>query len=143
MHVKPLKPLLVPAILLYVILCSLHVQGMDLYNILDAEPPRVTDEGVLFTFKTFLRWGDVFPFFGAGLGNYYVNYDEAMSGISFRDSPDSVYNARVGVRILVGRLGLLAEAGNTHAQLPIVTGSGPATLELGGNYSNVGLSWAF
>jgi hypothetical protein len=100
-------------------------------------------KGVLFSLKTFLRLGDVFPFFGAGLGNYYVNYDEAVSGISFRDSPDAVYNARVGVRWLLGRLGLLAEAGNTHAQLPIETGVGPATLELGGTYTNLGLSWAF
>ena len=100
-------------------------------------------KGVLFTFKAFLRWGDVLPFVGAGLGNYYVNYDESAAGISFRDSPDSVYNARVGLRVLLGRLGLLLEAGNTRAQLPIVTGAGPATLELGGKYGNLGLSWGF
>jgi hypothetical protein len=104
---------------------------------------RLRTKGVLFSFKVFLRLGDVFPFLGAGLGNYYVNYDENQSGVSFRDSPDSVYNARVGLRWLFGRLGLLLEAGNTHAQLPITTGAGPAQLELGGNYANAGLSWVF
>jgi 1,4-alpha-glucan branching enzyme len=51
MHVKPLKALLVPITVLCAVLCSLHAQGMDLYNVFDAEPPRVTHEGVLFTFK--------------------------------------------------------------------------------------------
>ncbi|HKI98314.1 MAG TPA: hypothetical protein VKB51_07570 [bacterium] len=100
-------------------------------------------KGVLFTFKTFLRLGNVFPFFGAGLGNYYVNFDESPGGPSLRDSPDAVYNVRVGTRILFGRLGLLLEAGNTRAQLPILTDAGRATLEAGGNYANAGLSWVF
>jgi hypothetical protein len=51
MHVKPLKVLPFPAILIFLILLNSHVQGMDFYHIFDAGPPRVTDEGVLFTYK--------------------------------------------------------------------------------------------
>lgn len=110
----------------------------------DGEKVHMNAKGVLFTFKTFLRLGSVFPFFGFGLGNYYVNFDETPTGPSLRDSPDTVYNARVGMRILLGsHLGLLLEAGNTHAQVPIFTDVGKATLELGGPYSNVGVSWLF
>jgi hypothetical protein len=100
-------------------------------------------KGVLFSLKTFLRMGPFFPFVGLGLGNYYVNYAQAAAAISFRDSPDSAYNARAGVRILLGRLGLLLEAGNTHARLPVQTSVGRSTLELGGYYRNVGISWVF
>ncbi len=109
----------------------------------DGEKVTLDAKGVLFSLKTFLRLGPVFPFVGVGLGNYYVNYSQAAAAISFRDSPDSVYNARVGVRILLGRLGLLLEAGDTRAKLPIQTDVGRATLELGGSYQNVGLSWVF
>lgn len=109
----------------------------------DYEKVHMSTKGVLFTFKTFLRLGSVYPFFGFGLGNYYVNFDETPTGPSLRDSPDTVYNGRVGMRILFGRLGLLLEVGRTHAQLPILTDVGKATLELGGQYSNIGLSWLF
>jgi hypothetical protein len=108
----------------------------------DGTQVHLRTKGVLFTFKTFLRLGSVFPFFGFGLGNYYVNYSQT-GGPSLRDSPDAVYNVRAGVRVLLGRLGLLLEAGNTRAQLPIDTDIGRAKLELGGIYSNVGLSWVF
>lgn len=104
---------------------------------------HMSAKGVLFTFKTFLRLGSFYPFFGFGLGNYYVNYDETPTGPSLRDSPDTVYNMRVGMRILFGRLGLLLEAGQTRARLPILTDVGKATLELGGPYSNAGLFWVF
>ena len=109
----------------------------------DGERVNLDAKGVLFSLKTFLRLGPVFPYIGVGLGNYYVNYSQAAAAISLRDSPASVYNARAGVRILFGRLGLLLEAGQTRAQLPVQTDVGRATLELGGTYRNVGLSWVF
>ncbi len=105
-------------------------------------------KGVLFTLKTFLRLGAFFPFVGLGIGNYYANLDlpsgpSLPGGLSLRDSPDDVFNARAGLRVLLGRLGLLVEVGNTAAQLDVPSLSGPATLELGGTYTNVGLSWVF
>ena len=47
------------------------------------------------------------------------------------------------MRRTAGRLGLLVEVGNTAAKLDVPSLSGPATLELGGTYTNVGLSWVF
>ena len=51
MHVKPLRSLLFPAVLTCTILFCLQAEGMDYYQILDAGPPQVTHEGVLFTYK--------------------------------------------------------------------------------------------
>ncbi|HEX9843567.1 MAG TPA: hypothetical protein VGC20_12490, partial [bacterium] len=99
-------------------------------------------KGVLFTLKTFLRFESFMPFIGLGIGNYYLNYSESTT-LSLRDSPDEVYNARAGFRLLFGRLGLLFEGGRTHARLDVPSTSGRNSLELGGTYSNVGLSWMF
>jgi len=51
MRIKQIKSILFPVTLACMVLFSLNVQGMDFYQIFDAGPPRVTDEGVLFTYK--------------------------------------------------------------------------------------------
>ncbi len=111
--------------------------------VLPPEDVNLWGQGVLFTFKTFLRAGSFFPFVGAGLGNYYVKYRELSSGRFIQESVE--HTARAGFRFLLGRLGLLAEPGVTHApvELETVAGEPPATLELGGRYASAGLSWTF
>ena len=118
------------------------LQYDDFISLPSGERVGMRVKGVLFTLKTFLRLGAFFPFVGLGIGNYYANLD-LPGGRSLRDSPDDVFNARAGLRVLLGRLGLLVEVGNTAAQLDVPSLSGPATLELGGTYTNVGLSWVF
>jgi hypothetical protein len=115
------------------------------FNLQDGERVRMQGKGVLFTLKYYLRLGNVFPFAGLGIGNYYLNYSQANAGVRFRDSPDAAYTSRLGVRMLYGRWGLLLEAGQNYARLPVLIpgDAGPASIELGGRYRNVGISYAF
>ena len=99
-------------------------------------------KGVHFTLKTFFRLGSTIPFVGAGIGNYYANVDQT-GGLSLRDSPDDVFNFRVGLFVLLGRVSVMVETGLTRAMLEIPGFSGPARLELGGAYTNVGISLVF
>lgn len=109
----------------------------------DGERLNTVVKGIHFTIKTYLRLGGYFPFLGAGIGNYYVNMDRS-SGLSLRSSPSDVYNLRVGLFHLLGRhWGLLLEAGQTSAQLDVPVAGGTQTLELGGSYTNLGLSYVF
>jgi hypothetical protein len=111
-----------------------------------ALPPELATvriQGVLFTLKAYLRWGIFLPFVGAGLGNYYVNYEQDVDAFAIRAAADQVYTARAGFRLLLGRLGLLLEVGNTTARVNLDTPSGPSTLELGGPFTFLGLSWVF
>ena len=96
---------------------------------------------MLFTLKGFLRWGPVLPFIAIGSGNYYVEYHQSTEDRSLLDSAPNVVTARVGTRVLLGRWGLLLEAGATDAPLRVQTQSGVATLNLGGAYANAGISW--
>ncbi|HUJ74528.1 MAG TPA: hypothetical protein VL359_06695, partial [bacterium] len=83
------------------------------------------------------------PFIGIGSGNYYVKYVQQQAGVSFLDSASGVFSYRGGFRLLMGRLGLLVETGQTLATLHLDAEGTPATLELGGYFTNVGLSWLF
>jgi hypothetical protein len=51
MRIKFTRIILFPATLVCMALFSLHVQGMDFYQIFESGPPQITDEGVLFTYK--------------------------------------------------------------------------------------------
>lgn len=107
------------------------------------EDLRLAGRAFLFTLKGFLRWGPVLPFIGIGSGNYYVQYHQATENLTFLDSAPNVFTARLGVRWLLGRWGLLLETGHTAAPLKVRTASGSSTLNLGGSYTSAGLSWAW
>jgi hypothetical protein len=119
------------------------VQYDKTWRMQDGEEIHMRGKGVLFTIKRYWRLGSVLPFVAAGLGNYYLNYEQNPGGPTFRDSPSSAYTARAGVRWMLGRFGLLLEAGATHAALPITIDVGTADVELGGRYANGGLFWVF
>lgn len=109
----------------------------------DGETLSMVVKGVHFTLKTYLRLGRLFPFLGAGIGNYYINFEQS-SGLSLRLSPKDVYNLRGGIFVLLSRhWGLVLEAGNTSAEVDIPTANGSKTLELGGSYANFGISYVF
>jgi hypothetical protein len=108
-----------------------------------SEDLSLAGRAFLFTLKGFLRWGPVLPFIGVGSGNYYVQYHQATENLSFLDSASNVLNTRVGARWLLGRWGLLLETGHTAAPLRVRTTSGTSILNLGGNYTSAGLSWAW
>lgn len=108
----------------------------------DGERVYITVKGMHFTFNTLARLGAFMPYIGFGIGNYYVNLVQS-SGLDLRTSPEEVYNAHAGFRVMAGRLGILVEVGITSALTEIPGLSGDATLELGGTYTNLGLSWLF
>jgi len=108
----------------------------------DGEVVHMGVKGMHFTLKTFLRYGAFLPFLGLGIGNYYVNLSQS-SGLSIRESPEEVYNARVGFRYQPNRWGILLEYGVTHAELEVPGQQNKSTLELGGQYTNLGISWIF
>lgn len=109
----------------------------------DGETLDIVVKGVHFTLKTYLRLGGLLPFLGAGIGNYYVNLNQS-SGLSLRISPKNVYNLRAGLFFLASRSwGLVLEAGQTSAEVEIPTATGSETLELGGSYATLGLSYVF
>ncbi|HEX7928108.1 MAG TPA: hypothetical protein VF678_10980 [bacterium] len=108
------------------------------------EDLKFAGRAVLFSLKGFLRWGPVLPFFGVGSGNYYVQYHQATENISLLDSAPNVFTARVGARVLVaGHWGVLLETGQTSAPVRIHTQSGNASLNLGGNFTSAGISYAW
>ena len=108
-------------------------------------PEQVQLEGrsLLYTLNGFLRFGRFLPYVGLGTGNYYVKYHERNAGISFLDTAPQVWTVRAGFRMLFGRLGLLAEAGQIRAPLTIRSRSEKASLELGGDYTALGICWSF
>jgi hypothetical protein len=108
----------------------------------DGERVYITVKGMHFTFNTLARLGAFMPFLGFGIGNYYVTLEQS-SGLNLRTSPDEVYTAHAGFRVMAGRMGILLEVGITSALADIPGLSGDATLELGGTYTNLGLSWLF
>ena len=111
---------------------------------LPQEHLRLNGRSVLYTLKAFLRFGDVLPFIGLGTGSYYLSYDEHVSRLSFLDVSTPVYSARAGLRWLVaGRWGVLAEVGQISAPIRVTTNNTKATLELGGSFWNLGLSYAW
>lgn len=112
------------------------------YFFSDGEIVHIRVKGVHFTFKTFLRFGTFLPFLGLGIGNYYANISQS-NGLSIRESPEEVYNGRVGFLWQFGRMGFLLETGTTQARVIVPAQSGNAELELGGDYTNLGLSWMF
>jgi hypothetical protein len=107
------------------------------------EDLSISARALLFSLKGFLRWGPVLPFIGIGSGNYYVHYHQAAETLSLLDSAPNVFTARAGARLLLGRWGLLLETGQTSAPVRIHTESGNARLNLGGNFTSAGLSWAW
>ncbi|MEE8435109.1 MAG: hypothetical protein V3S64_10020, partial [bacterium] len=79
----------------------------------------------------------------AGIGNYYINLGQS-SGLSLRLSPKNVFNFRGGIFVLLNRhWGLVLEAGQTSAEVDVPTATGSKTLELGGSYANLGISFVF
>ena len=109
----------------------------------DGETLDMVVKGVHFTLKTYLRLGRLFPFLGAGIGNYYINLAQS-SGLSLRLSPKDVFNFRGGIFLLLGRhWGLVLEAGQTSAEVDVPTPTGSESLELGGSYANFGISYVF
>lgn len=116
---------------------------VDFSGALPSERISIEGRTLLYTLKAYLRFGAFLPFVGVGSGNYYVKYKEKIGGASFIDAAPEVWTARVGLRMLVGRLGLLLEYGQIRAPLKIRSRSDGATLELGGTYTAVGLSVSF
>ena len=112
-----------------------------------ALPPerlRLDARSFLYTLKGFLRFGDFLPFIGIGSGTYYVSYNEELSQLSFLDSSIGVLAYRVGFRwLLVGRLGLLVEAGEISAPIQVFSNNAMSTLDLGGSFFNAGLSYVW
>ena len=113
------------------------------FNLSGGEIVRLRTLGVLFTLTSFYRIGIFNPFIGAGIGNYYVNYNQVQGAISVRDSPDTVYTGRIGMRVMLGRLGVVWETGSTKAEQSIPTDAGTGVLELGGAFTNLGLTVMF
>lgn len=112
-------------------------------GVLPPERLRLEARSLLYTLNGFLRFGRFLPYVGLGTGNYYVKYRERSAGISFIDTAPQVWTVRAGFRMLFGRLGLLAEAGQIRAPLTIRSRSEKSTLELGGDYTALGISWSF
>ena len=110
---------------------------------LPPEQIRLETRALLYTLNGFLRFGRFLPYVGLGTGNYYVKYRERAAGVSFIDTAPQVWTVRAGFRMLFGRLGLLAEAGQIRAPLTIRSRSEQSTLELGGDYTALGISWSF
>jgi hypothetical protein len=108
---------------------------------LTAETLRLEARGALYSLKGFLRWGVVLPFVALGGGNYYVTYMQSQEGLRFIDSATQVFHTRAGVRLMMGRFGMLFESGQVTAPLRVHTAGGNSTLELGGSFANVGFSW--
>ena len=122
---------------------SLEVLGYNKsFTFADGERVFITVKGMHFTFNTLARLGMFMPYIGFGIGNYYVNLEQS-SGLNLRTSPEDVYNAHAGFRVMMGRMGILLEVGATSAMVDIPGLSGDATLELGGTYTNLGVSWLF
>jgi hypothetical protein len=108
------------------------------------EHVRLDARSFLYTLKGFLRFGDFLPFAGIGTGTYYVSYNEQVSGQSFLDAANNVFTYRAGFRwLLVGRIGLLVEAGEISAPLRVISNNTTSTLELGGSFWNAGLSYVW
>ena len=99
--------------------------------------------GVMFTFKAYLRLNYFYPFIGGGLGNYYVNYRQEKNPFLIRETLPEVYTFRTGFRSLLGRFGVLFEGGYTKATAQVKTPVGSGTLEMGGVFYNLGLSWLY
>lgn len=110
---------------------------------LPPEQMQLEARSLLYTLNGFLRFGRFLPYVGLGTGNYYVKYREREAGISFIDTAPQVWTVRAGFRMLFGRLGLLAEAGQIRAPLTIRNRSEKSILELGGDYTAFGISWSF
>lgn len=105
---------------------------------------RLQARSFLYTLKGFLRFGDFLPFVGVGSGSYYVSYSEQASRLSFVDSATNVFSYRAGFRwLLVGRLGLLVEAGEISAPIRVFSNGKSSTLDLGGSFYNAGLSYVW
>jgi hypothetical protein len=105
---------------------------------------RLQTRSFLFTLKGYLRFGDFLPFVGIGTGTYYVSYNEKVSGLSFLDAATSIVAYRAGFRwLMVGRLGLLVEAGEISAPIHVTSNNTTSTLDLGGAFTNVGLSYVW
>jgi hypothetical protein len=116
----------------------------DKSGVLPTERLRLDGRSFLYTLKGYLRFGNVLPFFGVGTGSYYVSYDEKVSKLSFLDVSTPVLAYRAGLRWLVaGHWALLAEGGEIIAPIHVTTGNQGATLELGGSFWNLGVSYAW
>jgi len=108
-----------------------------------SETLKLQARSLLYLFKLFLRLGFVMPYVAVGSGNYYVRYEETNGRRAFRDSAPYVFTQRAGLRLLLGRFALLYETGRTDAPLTIEARPDAPRLELGGTFTNVGVSWAF
>lgn len=111
---------------------------------LPTERLRLDARSFLYTLKGFLRFGDFLPFIGLGTGSYYVSYNKEVSQLSFLDSATGVLAYRAGFRwLLTRRIGLLAEAGGISAPIKVLSNGTTSTLDLGGDFYNVGLSYVW
>lgn len=78
----------------------------DPNNVLPPLDLYLSANGVLFSLKTYLQYGDFLPYFGLGLGNYYINYRQS-DGLSTRQSVDNVYVSKLGFRYTIGHFSLV------------------------------------
>lgn len=108
----------------------------------DGTELTVDNRGLHFSFKTFWRLGAVMPYLGLGIGNYYAKIEQT-NGFSVRDAPEEVFNYRAGFFLQFDGFGFLLEGGRTTGKLSFPGQSGPAEIELGGSYTNVGISFIF
>ena len=115
----------------------------DKNGVLPPEQVYISGNGVLFSLKTYFRFGDFLPYLGAGLGNYYLRFREQQSGLNSSQSVDEVYAFKVGARYTLGKFGMLVEAGSISALTNITLRTGKTTLQAGGSYYLYGLSYLF
>jgi len=121
---------------------TFHFQGLS--GVQTPEQLRLQARSILYTLMGFLRFGDFLPFIGLGTGTYYVHYNEKVSGLSFADAAADVFAYRAGFRwLMVGRWGLLVEVGQIDAPLRVLSNNVSSTLDLGGGFYNVGLSYVW
>jgi hypothetical protein len=98
----------------------------------------------IYSLKGYLRWGDFLPFIGVGSGTYYVSYNEKVSRLSFLDTATNVFAYRIGFQwLLAGRWGLVGEYGQIEAPIRVISNNTTSTLDLGGEFWNVGISYAY
>lgn len=112
-------------------------RAVNTYHFADGTRVHAYTKGVNFLLKTYARWGFFWPYVAGGIGNYYMNFQQP--GLSFRDSPHTVYSGRVGVRLQGNGWGILAEAVQTDALLRVNTLSGPGKAQLGGYTQYLGI----